>query len=204
MTRSTLDAANRTEATAAVVRVAEFAEFAFPGGTIRCTTADRDITFGGNTYSGNAALIDAGVIGESADLKARRLAIRLSGLDSALISRILTDDYHYAAVNVWLGFFDDEGQLVADPHVLAEDLLMSGATLTLDTGSGDIELSAEYFDIFAQRDSAALCTPQSQKLRYAGDTGMDRVARLVTQEVVWGGQYLYPGQIRTPDSRDEK
>lgn len=195
MTRSTLAAANRAEAIAPVVRVAEMAELQFPGGTIRCTTAEMDVTWGGNTFSGNARLIDSGAVGEASDLKARRVAMRLSGLDSTLITRILTDAYNFSAVNIWLGFFDENWQLVADPHEIAPDLLMSGISISLEAGSGTIELSAEYFDIFAQRDSAVLATPASQRLRYPGDSGMDDVARVATQEIVWGGEFGQAGRL---------
>lgn len=193
MTRSTLAAANATEAAKSVARVCEMAELVFPGGTIHCTTASVDVPWNGKLFKANARLVDSGAVGESSDLKARRIAVRLSGLDSALVERILTDEYQFSEVNIWLGFFDETWRLVWEPHEIAPDLLMSGISIALDTGSGEIELSAEYFDIFAQRDSAALATPASQRLRYSTDTGMDKVARIMTQEIFWGGRYAHAG-----------
>ena len=189
MTRSTLGTANATEAAAPVARVCELAELVFPGGTIYCTTASVDVPWAGKVFKANARLVDAGGVSEAADLKARRIAMRLSGLDQTLITRILTDEYQFSEVNIWLGLFDENWNLVADPHEIAPNLLMSGISIMLEVGSGEIELSAEYFDIFAQRDSAALATPASQRLRYSDDTGMDKVARIMTQEIFWGGKY---------------
>ena len=206
MTRSTLNAANAAEVAAPVARVCELAKLAFPGGTIYCTTASVDVPWDGKVFKANARLVDSGAVSEASDLKARRIAMRLSGLDQTLITRILTDEYQFSEVSIWLGLFDENWNLVADPHEIAPNLLMSGISIMLEVGSGEIELSAEYFDIFAQRDSAVLATPASQRLRYSTDTGMDKVARIMTQEIFWGGRYVSSGtrQIGPIDFRDEK
>lgn len=187
MTRSTLVTANRTEIGKSAARVAEFAEFDFPGGTIRVTTADRDVPWGGYTWVAQALLKDYGAISEASDLKARRTSLKLSGIDSNLLARIMADAYQFANVQVYLGFFDANWKLVADPYPMGDGLLMSNCILTLDAKTGEVELSAETWDIFNQRDSAVLATPESQRLRYSTDTGMDRVAWIATLDVEWGG-----------------
>lgn len=189
MTRSTLSAANQTEVAKAALRVEFFMELAFPGGTIRITTADRDITWGGNTYTAKALLLDAGAVSESSDLKARRIAFKLSGVDGPLLTRIRTDAWHYARVQFYIGFFTEAWALVADPYALGDELLMSHSQLRLGEGTAEVELSAETWDIFGERDSAVLATPETQRQRYPGDSGMDRVAILMTQEIQWGGVF---------------
>jgi hypothetical protein len=196
MTRSTLSAAYQAEAIKGAVRVAEFLELAFPGGTIRVTTADRDVVWGGFTWTASALMRDYGGVSESSDNKPRRIALRLSGVDTALVTRIRTDAYHYARVQIYLGLFEEAWALVGDPYAFGDELLMSSTPLTLSQGDAAIELSAETWDIFGERDSAVLATPESQKLRYAGDTGMDKVVRMMTQEVEWGGEYTTIGATR--------
>lgn len=193
MTRSTLGATNRLEVVKPVVHIAEFLSLAFPGGTIRLTNASRNIVWGGNTWLGNGVLLEPGMVPESSDGKARRAELVLSGVDSALLSRVLQDAYHLARVKIYKGFFTDAWVLLADPHPIAPELLMSDAVIEYDEDTGKIKLSVESFSIFDQHDSAVLATPESQRRRYAGDAGQDRVASLATAVFEWGGQYRKAG-----------
>lgn len=188
MTRSTLSSTNRTETQKKEVRQVEFAEFAFPSGTIRVCNADRHMIWGGFTWLADATLIEPASAEEVTDLSPRRYAFLLSALDPALVTKILTDNYQFALVKFYVGWCDSNWALVADPHVLGDSLLLSNAVLSLDEAAGTIELSAESWTIFSERDSAVLATPQSQRLRYPGDSGQDRMAHIVTQIVEWNGQ----------------
>lgn len=187
MTRPTFGTANRAEVAKAVVRTELFSEFAFPGGTIRVTTADRNITWGGYTWVAQGLLRDVGTSSERSDLKSVRSSMILSGLDSTLLARIAGNDYHGARVQQYIGFFDENWKLVADPYAFGDELLMSNCVLKIAEGEGSIELSAETWDIFNQRDSAVLATPESQRMRYAGDAGMDRATFIATMDIEWGG-----------------
>jgi hypothetical protein len=197
VTRATLIAANRTEVGKTQLRRAEFAEFQFPSGTIRITTADRNITWGGFTWLANAGMAKSGNVIEAADLKARRTTFSLSGLDSAMVTRILADNFSFATVKAYIGFFDDTWTLVGTPYTFGDSLLMSGANLQLDQSTGVVELSCETWAVMSQRDSAVLATPQSQKLRYPGDTGQDRMAYIFAQVVIWGGAPVITGAAGT-------
>lgn len=188
MTRSTLTSTNRAETQKKEARQVEFAEFAFPSGTIRVCNADRHFTWGGFTWLGDGTLVEPGTIEETPDLNPRRYAFLLSALDPSLVTKVMTDQYQFALAKFYVGWCDANWALVADPHVLGDTLLMSNAVLSLDERSGTIELSAESWTIFSERDSAVLATPQSQRLRYPGDSGQDRMAAIVTTIVEWNGQ----------------
>lgn len=112
-----------------------------------------------------------------------------------LVHVLLTENYQFALVKFYVGWCDSTWALVADPHVLGDTLLMSNAVLSLDEAAGTIELSAESWTIFSERDSAVLATPQSQRLRYPGDSGQDRMAQIVTQIVEWNGQPQRVGAV---------
>ena len=191
MTRSNLSSGNRTESTAAAVRMVGLLDIAFPSGTIYANDGDKSLTYNGNAYLPSSVLVsDVSGISETVDLRARRVSIKLSGVDSSLINKLLSDAWHYAEINLYQGFLSEAGALVADPFPLGDSLLMSGASISLDTNTGQVEVSAETLDIFNNRSSAALATPESQKLRYATDTGMNAVRALMELEVAWGGRTL--------------
>lgn len=187
MTRSNLSTANATEAAANSVRAAVLLDVAFPSGTLYATSCERPIVYNGTRYNPSGAFGSASGNAESTDLKARRISISLSGIDASLRTKLLDDAFHFAEVNLYLALCDENWKPVADPYPIGDSLLMSGAIITLDQGSGAVEISAETLDIFNARSSAALATPESQKLRYSGDTGMDDVRAIAEMEVEWGG-----------------
>jgi hypothetical protein len=198
MSRSALSALNRTEATGNVVRVEELASIAFPSGTVYVTSADRALVFGGNTYLPSGVYGGASGFAETPDLKPRQISIKISGLDAALLTKLLNDNYHYAEINVYLGFLNEARQLVADPYPIGHRLYMSHPVITLGERSGEVVISAETLDIHNRRNSAALATPESQRRRYPGDTGMDKVRVIAETEIEWGGRRYPPGNQRDP------
>lgn len=187
--RSTLDATNRTEIARNAVRLAHFLELSFPSGTLRSTTASRDLLFSGNTFTANAVLVGFDGVIEVADLKSRRMSLKLSGLDATLILRVLTDRFQYRSAKLWLGFFSESWELLATPHALADNLLMSSASISYERGERVISMALETRDLFGQRDSAVLVTPEQQRLRYAGDSGVDRITSIQSEEIQWGGAF---------------
>lgn len=193
MTRSTMSAANRAEAGKAAVRLADFIELRFPSGTVRSTTADRNVVWGGFTWLADARYVKAAGMAEKADLNARRTSIVLAGTDSVLVNKIMTDKINFSEADFYTGLFDENWQLVGDPHPMAKNLLMSAPKLRLEEGSASIEISAESWTLLSSRDSVVLATPQTQRLRYPGDTGQDKVAAIMTREVQWGGVFTIPG-----------
>jgi hypothetical protein len=189
MTRSSLGQTNRNETEKPVVREVEFVELRFPSGTIRVNSSNVSITWGGNTFSPSPPLLEMGDAVELSTMKSHKIVFKFSGIDETLLNRVLTDTYHYAVINVWLGFVNENWQLVADPYPLIDSLLMSNCTITADEGSQEIEVAADSWELFGTRDAAVLATPETQKIRYPGDTGQDRVAAILTEEIEWGGAF---------------
>lgn len=193
MTRATLSAANRTEIAKNAQRRADFMELRFPSLTVRSTTADRNVTWGGFNWLADARFVQAAGYAEKSDLKARRTSLLLAGTDAALVTAIMNDKLTFSEVDLYVGFFNENWTLVDTPHAMAKNLLMSAPKLKLGAGTAQIELSLESWSIFSTRDAAVLATPETQRQRYAGDTGMDRIAAIMTKESVWGGAYQLPG-----------
>jgi hypothetical protein len=193
VTNSTLSSTNRTEVSKPYVHVAEFLSLGFPSGTVRLTNAARKITWGGFDWVANGSFLVPGYQAQSADGKARRTELTLSGVDATLLGKFLTDAYHLSKVKIYKGFFTADWVLVADPHAIAPELLMSDALIEHEAGTGVIKLSCETYSIFDKYDSAVLATPESQRRRYPGDAGQDRCAALMTTVFEWGGVYARAG-----------
>lgn len=186
MTRSTLSSAARTESVSPVVHVGELIDIAFPSGTLRVTSGTMPVSYNGNTYNVTPLVNDAlSDYAESSDGKARGATIGLSGVDATLRNKILTDAFSFVSVNVTLAFYNETWSLIAS-YPIAVNRLLSVASVS--TGSTDTTLTIESPQILADRDSAVLSSPETQRLRYTGDTGMDRAASLIGMQLEWGGK----------------
>lgn len=187
--RDTIDVTTRAEIQKPAVRSVSFVQLDLPGGTIRSCTGSRNLVWGGFTWLANARFAaQAGVI-ESADGLPRRMALTLSGVDQSLVAQLLAANVNYSSASLYDGFCDEAWELIAEPFEIAAGLLMSGPRIAYTRGAISVELSLERWSIRGNRDSVVLCAPQTQRLRYPTDTGVDRVAYIATQELQWGGQY---------------
>ena len=187
MTRATLGATNAAEVVKPTLRLEYLCQVVLPSVTLRGSTGDTDVPFGGNTYYGNAKFVGFSNIIEVPDLKARKVSIQLSGLDPQLVSAAINDKFHFAEISLYIAMFNEAGALIADPHQIGTSLYASNMPIRLGEGTGSIDLQAETLEVFNKRNSAVLATPESQKLRYAGDTGMDNVRKISEMEFEWGG-----------------
>lgn len=198
MTREAISSANRTAITAKSVRVAEFIELQFPEGTVRATMAARHIDWGGFTWLGDGKVLSVERLTENTDNKPRRSMLRLSAVDATIRSRLMVGKLDYSKCNIYLGLFDENWVLVDTPITLAKGMLMSFPRIRLAKNEQMAELSLESWNLLSQRDSPVLATPETQRIRFPGDRGLDRVSLIATQEFQWGGEYVYGGDPTGP------
>lgn len=197
MTKSTLATANRAQAQAPAKRMVYLVKVAFPGGAIYASTGSRPYRWDGQAWAARWVISKLPEPVEQGDLKSHGLSLVFSGLDAQLVERILKDKYHFAEVSCWKGFCDNAWTLVTTPHRFAKGFL-SNCAVRVDGDedgniSGGITITAESPEVFWARDAAQLATPESQRLRYAGDTGLDRILEQNTIVIEWGGRPLRGG-----------
>lgn len=189
MTRATLGATNRAETAKPVVHRVTFIALEFPSGTLRSNTGDRTYNWGGFDWFADGLLLNVTGINESTDNKARLGTVELSGAHAGLLTKVMNDKFAWGGAHIYEGFCDEAWSLLADPHAVAPNLLMSAPKLKVSAEGSVVEISLEKWTIRASRPMPVMGTPHSQRLRYANDSGFDRVAHIFTQSLEWGGQY---------------
>ena len=73
------------------------------------------ITVGGTTFSNLGALLNVGDVQRDIKATSDDMTISLTGIDSANISLILSNDIKGSLVEVWRGFFDSNNQIITTP-----------------------------------------------------------------------------------------
>lgn len=142
------------------------------------------ITWNGMTFLGVGSLGTVGDINEGMDVKARGTTVELSGIDPKDLSACLTDIQVGLPAKRWVGFFTEQGQLIA-PY-----LLFSGqvdeAEITTGTDTVSITLNLESSMINHERASQRRYTTDDQRGNgYPTDTGFLYVESLNDQALIW-------------------
>jgi len=73
------------------------------------------ITVGGITFSNLGALLSVGDVQRDIKATSDDMTIALTGIDSANIALILSNDIKGSLVEVWRGFFDSNNQIITTP-----------------------------------------------------------------------------------------
>lgn len=175
-----------TAASAANVRPVSFVRLAYDSGTIFVSSAAMDFTFNSETYLGLGNVGSITSIEESAEVKANGMALTISGVPSDFISDSLNEDYQGRDARVYLGFLDDNLQLIADPM-----LAFRGRMDTQDISLGQtatISLTLESRLIDWDRPRIRRYTNEDQQNEYPSDKGLEFVSQMVEKEINWPGK----------------
>lgn len=178
---SRLDASNQSQAEANSNQLAVFLELQFPGGTVRWTDAPKALTFDSNTYTPSNRI--AGIAGthERSDLQLGPMDVYLTR-EAANLTAIATNYQNSLAV-LYIGFLNmNTYALVADPEPYGS-FFMSNDSFE----DGLIVLTCESVTKGLFGGNPVYPSPQSQTVRYPGDTIFDAVQACLGLEFEWGG-----------------
>lgn len=181
MTRA-LNSATVAELATRTLHPALFLKAEFDSGDLNLWTGYGPIDWNGDTWTGSGALLSIDALTEASDVVARGGVFELSGLDAAILNYAYAEDYQGRPFTLYLGFLDDDRQIIADPVVM-----FAGAMDVLeDSDDGEtatVRMSVENALVALERSVERTYTPADQKERYADDTFFDYVAELQNKEI---------------------
>jgi len=198
MTTRDISATNITAMMSAVVRPIIFARFDFASGVKRFHTeigpriAVHPI-FGSETYLGVGSF--GGMtsdVKETISLSHASLQLSLTGVDPALISDALTDDYHRRDVDLMIGLDDVNGVLVDDP-VLLWSGFMDHAIINLGEQSAEMTLVCEDRSTNLRGRCDLRFTDEDMQAVHTGDRIAEYAYRMVDLQIKWGGDQVNSG-----------
>ena len=185
MTRS-LNSATETASQADTIAPIFLVELAFDGGTVYFHSWIGELSWDGNTYTGAGPLGSIGRAEEDSELSRTPLTLRLSGIESSVLSAILNEHYQGRQATVRVGYLDtDTMQLVDDPAILYRGRMDSPTVTQSDTI--DILLNIESRFAAWDRANARRYNNADQQARYPDDRGLEYVEQATEKRIIWGG-----------------
>lgn len=162
-------------------------KFEFDSGTLRLWNGYRDLDFIEDeqirVYTGSGSLLSVSKIDESLDLKAGKLTVVLNGIDPAIISIALTENYQGRKMSLWLGALN-ANEILIDAPLLVFTGKMDVMTLSDDNVSATVELTIENEFIELARSKERRYTDEDQELKFPGDRFFEFVPSVQQKEIV--------------------
>ena len=187
----TMSAAMLAEIDNETVRPLLLAELDFSSGYVRVNSTERTVSFDSGTVPGGPFdFLGVGHLGkvspveEGIEQKSYGLVLQISGIISAYISTVLTEQYQGRQARLWLGFFDSSYALVASPMLIFAGRMDSTAIKL--GGTAEITVTAENRLADWERPRVRRYTNEDQALEYPGDAGFEFVPAMLEKQLVWG------------------
>ena len=186
--------ANATAASGIHVPYALFAEFDFPSGFVRLTSAQRSYLWGGFTWEAVGKLADVGPVKESATLSPERLDFTLSGVDNSLLMTTLGEKYHNRSCKLYKGYLDSQSYELLDTPILRFEGNMDTMTIQTNEGMSVIKLTAENRLIIWSKTAGWCYTDEHQRQFSSTDKFFDQLSRIMNIVIKWGAKDVATGR----------
>ena len=188
MTRSiSTDFSNQL--TSSTVRPFYAVSIAFSPNKLNIWTGYNDVFIDSETYVGTGNLLEISEIEETSEVKANGIRLTLSGIDSSILSEVLTEDSHGTVVELFFGVLtqtDNRTVIVETPYKIFEGILDTMTIRELGETSL-ITVTVENKMVTLERPIARRYTDQDQKISFPTDKGLEFVDDLQDKSLVWGG-----------------
>lgn len=175
------------EFVASTVRPFFLFEGIFASSTLRLCDGYSDLSWDSQTWLGNGWLQGFSDFGEGNEIKATGVDVLLSGVPAAMISLLLTEARHSNRGSIWVGCFDSNRDIVADPYLLFEGAL-SAPRIDDSSDKSQVVLSYENDLIMLARSKELRYNAESQAALFPGDRGFEYVAAIQQWKGFWGNK----------------
>lgn len=178
--------ANATALAAARVRLFVAVYLDFSSGAVRAHDGIGTVTFGGNDYLGLGQFGGIELAEESVEVIAKPVTMKLSGIETGLLSSAMTEVYQGRTATVYLGLQDTEtGALIDTPETVWSGK-MDQMTVALKPNAGEITLRCEHR--LRREPKISRYTDADMQLAYSGDRFFDLIGKIAGFKGTWGAK----------------
>lgn len=170
------------------IRMAHLVEVHFdaPTGIVRVTDYFRDIEYSGETYLRGGNLLQVGEVEEHAALMVPETSVAFSGVDQAMTSLLLNEQYLDRPLKIWRAFLSLETGAITsvEPYfegrmnlpVIAEDP---------EEGTSTISVSVTSIWVDFERSPGRQTNHEMQQIWFPGDKGFEFASKIF-DALPWG------------------
>jgi hypothetical protein len=173
-----------------------FVDMDLPSGDLRLHTRIGTVSWGGFDWLGVGKFGDISDIDEDAALRPSGVTVTLSGVDSALITSALTEDFHGRSIAVYEGFLNLTTMALVDTPETKFKGLMDFMSIELGPNGGSITVQCEGELARWQRHRGSLYTHESQQAIYSGDRGFDQIPFTQNRKIDWRKSNVWQAESR--------
>jgi hypothetical protein len=167
------------------VRLVFFVQANFASGPVYVWNGLGNLAWNSQTWTGLGSLLSISAVSEATDLSAKSITLSLSGIPSDLLSDCLTEVRQSNTVQLWLGFLDSTGNVIASPYMPFSGH-MDVPTINEGQVTSTIDLTCENPLVDMNRAPNRRFTNDDQLIDYPTDSGFIWVAAIQTWQGVWG------------------
>lgn len=164
-----------------------FVQLNFVSGPVNVWSGVGSITWNSTTWSGLGSLGDISAIEESSQIEAKGVVLTCSGIDSTLLSDLLSEVRQGLAAQIFIGSFTDATRtvLVSDP-IAAWTGRVDQPSISVGETTSTISISCE--DRLSEMNTPVdrRYTNDDQQIDHPGDMGYEFVCGLQNVFVSWG------------------
>lgn len=155
--------------------------------TLYMNDSYKSITYDGNDYLAVGYFMGFSDIEEASESIVSTVTLSLSGIDQAMISLVLNNNYINRVVKIYTAFLEvDTHVLVIDPILIFEGKIDSSViNENPDDGKSTVSVSATNTWVDFARKSGRHANNEEQQVLFPGDKGFEFAAQN-TQNLVWG------------------
>lgn len=160
------------------------AELLPESGPIRVHSGVGDLVYNGNTFLGAGEFGRISDLQESTETDAQGMVMELSGVNPALVSSSLNDEFQGRKARIWIAVLDADHQVVGDP--------IGPWTFIMDAPDSEVgetavlRLGLENRMADWRRPRVRRYTDADQQQEYPGDRFFEFVGESVEYEIIWG------------------
>lgn len=170
------------------IRMAHLVEIHFdaPTGVVRVTDYFRDLVYGGETFLRGGNLLQVGEVEEHATLLVPETSVGFSGVDQAMTSLLLNEQYLDRTLKIQRAFMSPQPGVIATVEPYFEGR-MNLPVISEDPDAGTSTISVTVTSIWVdfERSPGRQTNHEMQQLWFPGDRGFEFASKIF-DALPWG------------------
>jgi hypothetical protein len=174
-----------TELSASSVQPIYLVEIDFADGPAYLWSGIGTVSWNGHSWLGVGSLGSISAVTEANEVSPQSITLTMSGIPSDLLAEAISECRQNTAVNIWFGFLNSSGAIIADPSQCFAGHV-DVPTVTEGAETSVISITAENPLIDLNRSSNRRYTMDDQFIDYPTDQGFSFVPSIQAWSGLWG------------------